>query len=401
MGYFIARVVGLKKSQVAGSVKHQYRLQETLNADPKRRHLNVDFGPQTPESMYEAADARYKSEGITPDISRNYLAEVLVTMSHKALSDAEALKMFQDSRKELEKKYGKDNVLGGSYQFDEATPHAAFFIVPIAYREKKTVKKSVIAKGIDKETGKRNRKIIDVEVKAGAHQSYKELFGGIKYNLSKWQDEMYAAIGKNYGLERGIKGSTAKHQTVANFYKTFETLKTPKVQLGQVKPYSFWQKLDPTLEPESVYVDRVFSANKAKLTKAFAPINGAVINFKTLEKTAKDDKQRIEVLQQREAGSQAMLEIAARELETLRAENKTLKLAYEKVKNELDSLVSRLQSLGLYEKVMAKTKGMLEGIRQLGALRDTVRELEKTGQIAPGQTNTQTTHKEDDPTMGF
>lgn len=217
--FFIARVKRLKKSSVSGSVKHQFRLIDTPNADPARRHLNFDFGPQTPEEMYKKVDEIYKKEKIKVDTNKTYLAEMMISFSNGALNEKSAREMFNDAKKYLENKHGKSNVIGGSFQFDEGTPHACFYIVPIAYRETRLVKKSVIAKGVD-ENGKRNREIKYVEAKGGAFQSYKELFGGNKRNLSLWQTEMHKAIGEKYGLERGIEGSKAHHTTIQDYYKT-------------------------------------------------------------------------------------------------------------------------------------------------------------------------------------
>jgi Plasmid recombination enzyme len=360
-GIFVARVQRLKKSNVAGSVKHQFRLQNTPNADPSKRHLNVDFGPQTPAEMYAAVDAVYKKNGIEPDPNKTYLAEILISSSHGALDDKTAAKMFADARKELEKKYGKENVIGGSMQFDETTPHACFYVVPIAYRETRTVKKSVIAKGTDPETGKRNRVLKEVEVKGGAHQSYKGLFGGSKYNLSDWQTEMHEKIGKKYGLERGVKGSRARHQTIADFYKTLERLKTPNVKIQQLPQRNFRDQIF-----REDFLKRHFKSELQKVLDVYAPIHNKVVNFTAMQQQIKTDKQRLEAAAELQQATENALAVAVEQIEVLFAENKSLLGALGKIQKAYDAIVVRLKELNLFEAVTQKAsdlKNWLSGDR--------------------------------------
>ena len=82
-----------------------------------------------------------------------------------------------------QKRHGSENVVGWSIHRDEQAPHLAVYVVPL-------------------KDGKLNAK----------H------FTGGKKVLSQLQTDFAKDVGLRYGLERGIEGSQAKHQTVKEFY---------------------------------------------------------------------------------------------------------------------------------------------------------------------------------------
>jgi hypothetical protein len=90
------------------------------------------------------------------------------------------LKFFNDALLFLGDKYGMKNVLGYGIHFDEKTPHMHVLMVPIIENEK------------------------------GTKYSSSEFLGG-RGGLKKLQTEIYEAVGKARGLERGVEGSSARH----------------------------------------------------------------------------------------------------------------------------------------------------------------------------------------------
>jgi len=90
------------------------------------------------------------------------------------------LKFFNDALLFLGDKYGMKNVLGYGIHFDEKTPHMHVLMVPI------------------------------IENENGNKYSSSEFLGG-KGGLKRLQTEIYEAIGKDRGLERGVEGSSARH----------------------------------------------------------------------------------------------------------------------------------------------------------------------------------------------
>ncbi|MXR83826.1 plasmid recombination enzyme, partial [Enterobacter hormaechei] len=81
--------------------------------------------------------------------------------------------------------YGKDRVVAAVIHRDEATPHLSAFVVPLTQ---------------------------------DGRLSAKEFIGG----RSKMRDDQstYAEYVKKLGLERGIEGSRATHQTVQHYYES-------------------------------------------------------------------------------------------------------------------------------------------------------------------------------------
>ncbi|WP_106476295.1 MobV family relaxase, partial [Escherichia coli] len=92
---------------------------------------------------------------------------------------------FARSEQWLVNKYGKDRVVAAVGHRDEATPHLSAFVVPLTQ---------------------------------DGRLSAKEFIGG----RSKMRDDQstYAESVKKLGLERGIEGSRATHQTVQHYYES-------------------------------------------------------------------------------------------------------------------------------------------------------------------------------------
>lgn len=100
--------------------------------------------------------------------------------------DIERLKVWQEVSNQWLKEQLKDNILQTTLHLDEASPHIHCLWIPLA------------------ENGKLSY--------------YKTPFGGSRNNLFKIQDSYAAAVAK-LGIERGIKGSKAKHKRVKQYYQ--------------------------------------------------------------------------------------------------------------------------------------------------------------------------------------
>lgn len=176
---------------VRRSFKHSYREQETHNADPERKDQNLLFDAKTtPEAMKLFRDRlpeKLRKNGVL-------CVEHLVTASPEWFEGKtleEENKYFQDSLKFINEKWGEDNVICGGVHRDEKTPHMFVYVVPK-----------------DRDTGKLNcRKWL-----------------GEQGALSQMQDDFYESAGKSNGLERGVKGSKAKHQTLKKYYTGLKDL---------------------------------------------------------------------------------------------------------------------------------------------------------------------------------
>lgn len=194
--YAIMRCAKLKTmGGVSGSLQHNFRERETLNADEAR----------TPENEHLAASSTSEAMGLLreklPEKRRKdavVCVEYLFTTSPewaKAASEAAQARFFENSMKWLEKKYGAANVITATIQRDETTPHLSAFVVPITRDNRLSAKE----------------------------------FIGNKAKMSADQDTFAAAV-KEVGLERGIKGSKAKHQSIRQYYSRVNSS-----ERGQIK----------------------------------------------------------------------------------------------------------------------------------------------------------------------
>ena len=97
------------------------------------------------------------------------------------------VKAYLDSCREfIANRYGEKNLLHWATHYDEKTPHLHILMTPL----KKTDK--------------------------GIKYSSSDFLGG-KNGLQELQTEIYNAVGKKYGLNRGVEGSKARHTDQAEF----------------------------------------------------------------------------------------------------------------------------------------------------------------------------------------
>ena len=189
----IIRTAKLKTwGNVAGSGSHIARQRETANADPDAPPPVRLVGTGNPE-----ADVRSRIEGAGVRVAKNAVlaVEVLMTASpeyfrpdhpERAGSYAPArLKAWQQAVTDWARDRWGDNLVSMTVHLDEATPHAHAVVVPINPKTNRLSAKAMIT-------------------------------GGRKM-LAELQDS-YAGALAPLGLERGQRGSKAKHETIKRVY---------------------------------------------------------------------------------------------------------------------------------------------------------------------------------------
>lgn len=184
MDYAILRTAKLKTmGNVAASASHNFRERVTLNADSARTHLNVHEGAENTAELLDKLKARLpdklRKDGV---LCIEYLMTASPEWWNAAVSDKRDA-FFKKSREWLIEKHGVENVLYTGTQHDELTPHMVAYVVPIDSR------------------GKMNCKA----------------FLGGRLKLSEMQTSFAEKV-SSLGLERGIKGSEAKHEAVRRHY---------------------------------------------------------------------------------------------------------------------------------------------------------------------------------------
>lgn len=199
MNYAILRVQKLKTdTAVRGSLKHSFREQNTPNADPERQDDNTHIGAGDVKEAMKA----YK-ERLPEKVRKNGVrcVEYLMTASPEKMNDMTREQQdafFKSSLDWLKEKHGSENVVYSGVHRDETTPHMYAYVVPIDERGKLNCRK---------------------------------FLGGTKHVLSDLQSDYAEKVGKEHGLDRGIKGSKAKHQTVKQYYANLNKAKESKDNL--------------------------------------------------------------------------------------------------------------------------------------------------------------------------
>lgn len=185
----VFRVAKIKSTRaLRGSLAHNLRLQDTPNADPSRRHLNIE--PST-LSTIDKCLARNDEVLSGVKVRKNAVLahEILVTGSPEhmaALTRAQQMEYFKDAQQYLNKLHGgARNLISMSVHFDETTPHCHFIYAPV----------------ID---GRLNSRLV---------------IGGHKQRLSELQTEFAAVVGAKHGFQRGEKNSKATHQDLRDLKK--------------------------------------------------------------------------------------------------------------------------------------------------------------------------------------
>lgn len=187
MSFAILRTAKLKSfGEIGGSLSHNYRDRPTPNANPQQTPLN-EHSLQNAELVMSAIKDKLPEKRRKDAV---LCVEYLITASpdwvgwHK--SDEQ--KYFDDAKRWLEDRHGKDNVIATTIHRDESTPHMIAYVVPLV-------------------DGKLNAK---------------KFLGG-REKLSKMQTDFATNVGKSVGLVRGLEGSKAEHQTIKQYYANVNT----------------------------------------------------------------------------------------------------------------------------------------------------------------------------------
>jgi Plasmid recombination enzyme/Protein of unknown function (DUF3991)/Toprim-like len=269
MPHAIARIAKLKSGSVGASGQHTRRARETLNANPEIANIRFIGQPDSPDLPSLETIVRERIGDQTIRKNGVLCVEMLLTASPEYFRpddpskagyyEPERLADFQQSvHSWLDKEYG-DRIVRAELHLDESTPHVHAYLVPLDER------------------GKLN---------------CRGLFGG-REKLSQFQDS-YANALSPLGLERGIKGSRAKHTKIQHYYAAVN--KSPDLTLDKT-----------TIEHQLADRQRVIKEKKQ-----------ALITAKLLSRDKSELQQRLE---------QAKVKIKSQALELTNWKNKYADIA--------------------------------------------------------------------------
>lgn len=217
MGFVVLHIQKPKGNDARTSA-HIERTVNPANADRNRTRLNeklIDY-PDGVENRTQAIQYRIESAGITRKIRDNQVRalQVILSGTHedmKRIQSAGKLDEWcRDNIGWLQDTFGKENVVSAVLHMDEKTPHIHATVVPVVKGERRKAE-------AEKNNGKKKyRKKPEDNVRLCADDVM------TRDNLERFQDT-YAEKMQKYGLERGIRGSEARHIDTTQFYKMVYT----------------------------------------------------------------------------------------------------------------------------------------------------------------------------------
>ena len=225
MGYAILRTAKHKSARsVGGMGRHMNRTRETPNADPERRSTNATYTPadgwvrwseRAPRNLSEQLRERladFEQRGGKLRTDSVLAVELMLSASpdwFKTASREQTQEWLRRNIEWIEDTFGRDNVLQVALHLDETTPHLHAFLMPEIEMVETRGRKPKAGSPASVKTPK--------PALAASHW----LDGRAK--LGELQDR-YAAAMAQLGLERGLKGSGARHRTIRSYYAAAEAV---------------------------------------------------------------------------------------------------------------------------------------------------------------------------------
>ena len=283
--YAIMRVQKLKtNTAVRGSLKHAFRAIDTPNADSSKLGENSHYGAG---SVGEGMNA-YK--GLLPEkVRKNGVRclEYLMTASPEKMQEMSREQQdayFNDCKQWLEDMHGKEQVFYAGVHRDETTPHMYAYVVPLSQERDQ--------EGNLVKPGKLNAR---------------EFIGGSSRRMSELQDEFAEKVGKAHDMERGVKGSKAKHKAIKTYYAELDSLEVGVEALKQ-----------PRMLQKGVFINKV--ETKQDVIDRVAQKAGELSHGATrLNQQVKEKNETISAMNERLKDLEAIERLPAEEKEQIKA----------------------------------------------------------------------------------
>ena len=298
MAFAIMRAKKLKTmANVTASLNHCYRERETMNADAER----------TPDNEHRAAEsteeATTKLTAILPSKRRKdavLAIEYVLTASPEwwvTASRTEQQQFFDASEKWLADKYGHQNIITATIHRDETSPHLSAFVAPMTKDGRLSAKD----------------------------------FIGNKSKMSKDQTS-FAHVVQHLGLERGIEGSKATHQSIKKHYAAIQKSEEQVVIISpeSVEPRVLKKGIFSTTVESSAHVaSRLTEAVKDGYQEVAANASVALQDRKRLSELTKTMENQRSKLKRAQSPFQGLTKNQIRNLleqaEALKKENEVSK----------------------------------------------------------------------------
>ena len=291
MPYAIFLVSKVTTPGMATSVtQHNFRLEETPNADPARTWLNQEYVNQEHRPYLQLTNERLAELNLVPrrrDAVR--LVELVLTASADGFArgadglvpDMRDSAWVKDNLTFVRERFGEKNVVGFMLHQDEITPHLHVLVVPLT---------------------------------PDGRLSCRDVFSPAK--LHQLQTD-YAEAMAPHGLARGIKYSTGIHEDVRRYHGAQLMSKEQLAELAKpLHPAPHQLRAMPSWGiPEQHVVRQQFELN-AYLFKLLDQANNKIEQLATVASANAHERERARVLEKRLASSQNLVVSTRAELTT-------------------------------------------------------------------------------------
>jgi len=189
-------------AEIAKADKHNSREVDVFNADPKKQTFRlIGKGRKTEDILKE----RLRQYGIKPRKNAALAMEYVLSFSPDVAKDINIKEWAEANAHFMREEHGV-GLLTLDLHLDESTPHIHCICAPLIEKEVR---------------GKLQMRLSGIDFWKG------------KSKLSARQTR-YAKAMANFGLERGVVGSTAHHKTIKTFYKELQN-NIKKIKLDSAK----------------------------------------------------------------------------------------------------------------------------------------------------------------------
>lgn len=229
----IFRVEKLSRvGDVSAALSHDLRLRETKNADPDLFKLNIYSSTNKAEiisnmeKLIAGCDEVAKEDPV-------HCMQFFVGASPEKRDDPNFSwsGYFDNALSSLKERHGAENVIFSAIHNDETTPHMTVYVVPVVNVPASTRKRNVIT-GRD-DNGNPIRETKEFTQKAVRRLSAAHWLDGSK-KTSALQDWFHDNVGIKHGLDRGVRGSEAKHTRIKQFYSEINS-EIEKINLPDIR----------------------------------------------------------------------------------------------------------------------------------------------------------------------
>lgn len=296
------------------------------NADSSRTHMNRELirFPGGVRNRTEAIQYRTDHAGLSRKVAKNQCKaiRIILTGTHeqmmKILDEGRLGKWMEANLRWLNETFGKENVVSCVLHMDEKTPHLHATIVPIVTFERQRREREGEKK---------------YNTKSGPRLSADDVLKHAR--LHEYQDT-YAAAMREFGLKRGIVGSTARHVATSTHYK--QQIRQYEEDIAKLQ-----EEVEKTKEGKSTILALFGKGDLAKAKKELASKDEELAKLQAriakleAEKALLKQKHESDIVKLRN-GYQKEIDAAIRRAEIAEQKSAEKDTVIERQKNRIDEL---------------------------------------------------------------